>query len=212
MKRGAALLVIDMQREFCDRRGYAARTGMAMDRLQAPIPQIARLIRAARLAQITVIYTREGHRPDLRDLSPAKRARSAAAGAPIGSAGPLGRRLIRGEAGHEIIDALEPRPGETVIDKPGYGAFYATDLELILRNRGISLLYFTGVTTDVCVHSTLREAVDRGFECITVSDGCAASDPAIHAAMLACIGGEGGILGAVGTTEEVLASWDPAAP
>jgi nicotinamidase-related amidase len=185
---------------------------LAVERLQAPIPQIRRLLAAARSAEMMVIYTREGHRPDLLDLTPLKRARSAAAGAPIGSAGPLGRFLVRGEPGHDIVEALRPRPAEAVIDKPGYGAFHATDLELILRSRGIGRLYLTGVTTDICVHSTLREAVDRGFDCVTLGDACAASDPAIHAAMLACIGAEGGILGTVDTTERTLAAWGQKSP
>ena len=142
-----------------------------------------------------VIHTREGHRPDLSDLTAFKRPRAAGSGAAIGSTGPLGRLLVRGEPGHAIIEEAAPLPGETVIDKPGFGAFYATDLELILRSAGISRLTLAGVTTDICVHSTLREAVDRGFDCTTVGDACAAGDPAIHEAMLACIAGEGGILG-----------------
>jgi nicotinamidase-related amidase len=115
--------------------------------------------------------------------------------------------LVRGEPGHAIIEELAPREGEQVIDKPGFGAFYATDLELLLRTRGITSLTFTGVTTDICVHSTLREAVDRGFDCVTVADACAAGDPGIHAAMVACIAGEGGILGKVASTTEVLHNW-----
>ena len=124
--------------------------------------------------------------------------------------GPLGRLLVRGEAGHAIIPELEALPGERIIDKPGFGAFYATDLEHVLRCQGIRELTIAGVTTDICVHSTLREAVDRGFECVTVGDACAAADPAIHAAMLACIDGEGSILGKVSSTNEIVAVWDPA--
>jgi nicotinamidase-related amidase len=122
----------------------------------------------------------------------------------IGSAGPMGRLLIRGEYGHDIIDELTPQSGDILIDKPGYGAFQHTDLALILHNRGIQRLLLTGVTTDICVHSTLREAVDRSYDCLTIGDACAASHTDIHAAMLACIQGEGGILGSVQTTAEVL--------
>jgi nicotinamidase-related amidase len=143
----------------------------------------------------------------LSDLSAVKKRRAAGCGAAIGSVGPLGRLLVRGELGHAIIDELAPATGETIIDKPGFGAFYATDLELILRTAGIVRLFFAGVTTDICVHSSLREAIDRGFDCVTVGDACAAGDPAIHAAMLACIAGEGGILGKVLSTQQVLSSW-----
>jgi len=199
-----ALLIIDMQRDFLAPGGYAEQAGLAIDRLRAPIPQIQMLLQAARSQGLTIVYTREGHRPDLSDVSPAKLRRSQRAGATIGSAGPLGRWLIRGEYGHDIIDELTPQGGEILIDKPGYGAFQHTDLALILHNRGIQRLLLTGVTTDICVHSTLREAVDRGFDCLTVSDACATTRPDIHAAMLACIQGEGGILGTVQTTAEVL--------
>ena len=154
-----------------------------------------------------MIHTREGHRTDLSDLTVFKQRRAAGSGAPIGSVGPLGRLLVRGEPGHAIIADVAPLPGETVIDKPGFGAFYATDLEPILRAAGISSLTIAGVTTDICVHSTLREAVDRGFDCTTVADACAAGDPAVHAAMLTCIAGEGGILGRVLDTDAVVAEW-----
>jgi nicotinamidase-related amidase len=142
-----------------------------------------------------VVHTREGHRPDLSDCPPAKLRRSVAAGAPIGSPGPLGRLLVRGERGHDFVDELQPLPGEVVLDKPGYGAFHQTDLAQILAARGIDTLLLCGVTTEVCVHSTLREAVDRGFHCLTVADACAGNDPALHAAALAMIGLEGGIFG-----------------
>jgi nicotinamidase-related amidase len=204
---GTALLIIDMQRDFLDPAGYVAQTGVDVGILRATIDPVRRLLAAARAAQIKVIHTREGHRPDLSDLTAVKRRRAAGAGAPIGSMGPLGRLLVRGERGHAIIDEVAPLPGEPVIDKPGFGAFYATDLELILRVAGITALTIAGVTTDVCVHSTLREAVDRGFECSLVGDACAAGDPAIHAAMLACVAGEGGILGRVTNTDEVVNAW-----
>jgi len=202
-----ALIVIDMQRDFLDPAGYIGQSGVDVRTLRAAIPNVGRLLSAARAAGITVIHTREGHRPDLSDLTAVKRRRAIRAGAPIGSAGPLGRLLVRGEPGHAIIEELAPLDNEAVIDKPGFGAFYATDLELLLRRAGIAALTLAGVTTDICVHSTLREAVDRGFECVTVGDACAAGDPSIHAAMLACIDGEGGILGRVASTDQVIAEW-----
>jgi biuret amidohydrolase len=205
--RASALLVIDMQRDFLDPLGYVAQTGVDVSILRRTIAPVRRLLLAARAAKIPVIHTREGHRADLSDLTGFKQRRAAGSGAPIGSVGPLGRLLVRGEPGHAIIAEVAPLPGETVIDKPGFGAFYATDLELILRAAGISALTIAGVTTDICVHSTLREAIDRGFDCTTVADACAAGDPAVHAAMLACIAGEGGILGRVLGTDAVVAEW-----
>ena len=207
MRDDTALLIIDMQRDFLDPDGYVARGGVDVAILRAIIPRVQSLLHAARVAGITVIHTREGHRSDLADLNAAKQRRATRAGAPFGSRGPLGRLLVRGEPGHAIIAELAPLPGEPVIDKPGYGAFYQTDLELVLRRAGIKALAVCGVTTDVCVHSTVREAIDRGFECVTVGDACAAGDPAIHEAMLACIAGEGGILGQVASTEQVLTAW-----
>jgi biuret amidohydrolase len=202
-----ALIVIDMQRDFLDSAGYIARSGVDVSPLRAIIPEVGSLLQAARRSGLLVIHTREGHRPDLSDLTAVKKRRAASCGAAIGSVGPLGRLLVRGEPGHAIIEELAPVTGEIVIDKPGFGAFYSTDLELILRAAGITQLLIAGVTTDICVHSTLREAIDRGFDCVTVGDACAAGDPAIHAAMLACIAGEGGILGAVRSTQEVLSAW-----
>lgn len=202
-----ALLIIDMQRDFCSSGGYGEQAGMDVQILRRPIPQILRLLEAARAASHLVIFTREGHRPDLSDCAPTKMARSIVSGGEIGKDGPMGRLLIRGEIGHDIIKELSPQPGEPVIDKPGYGSFYQTDLEIILRSAGVTRLVLTGITTDVCVHSTLREAIDRGFECITVDDACAASDPKIHAAALAMIHGEGNIFGEVLNTDEVLERW-----
>ena len=199
-----ALLIIDMQRDFCDPGGYAAQAGMDVSRLRAPIPVIHAVREQARRLSMLVIYTREGHRADGSDCHPEKLRRSQRAGAGIGSAGPLGRLLIRGERGHDMVDELQPVPGEVVVDKPGYGAFYQTDLELLLRSRGIRGLVLTGVTTDVCVHSTLREAVDRGYACTTVADGCAAADPQLHAAALRMIEGEGNILGRVTASTTLL--------
>jgi len=205
--RACALLVIDMQRDFLDPLGYVAQTGVDVSILRRTIAPVRRLLAAARAATIPVIHTREGHRTDLSDLTVFKQRRATGSGAPIGSVGPLGRLLVRGEPGHAILAEVAPRSGEIVIDKPGFGAFYATDLALVLRTAGISALTIAGVTTDICVHSTLREAVDRGFNCTTVADACAAGDPAVHAAMLACIAGEGGILGRVLNTDAVVAEW-----
>ena len=204
---GTALLVIDMQRDFLDPLGYVAQSGVDVSILRRTIEPVRRLLAAARAAKIPVFHTREGHRPDLSDLTAFKRQRAAGSGAAIGSVGPLGRLLVRGERGHAIIEEVAPLPGEPVVDKPGFGAFYSTDLELMLRTAGISALTIAGVTTDVCVHSTLREAVDRGFECTTVSDACAAGDPAVHDAMIRCIAGEGGILGRVLDTHAVVTAW-----
>ncbi|WP_313477025.1 cysteine hydrolase family protein [Stutzerimonas kunmingensis] len=198
-----ALLVIDMQRDFCALGGYADQAGMDVSRLRAPIPAIQALLDRARSLGMLVAHTREGHRPDLSDLPEPKRRRAEATGAPIGSAGPLGRLLVRGEFGHDLIDELQPRAGEPVIDKPGYSAFAYTDLELILRRR-IEQLILTGVTTEVCVSSTLRQAIDLGFDCLTVSDACASSDPQLHAAALAMIEVEGGLFGSVTDSASLL--------
>jgi biuret amidohydrolase len=168
---------------------------------------VQRLLAAARSLGVRVIHTREGHRPDLTDLTQFKRRRTLGSGAPIGSPGPLGRLLVRGEYGHGIIDEVAPLPAEVVIDKPGFGAFYATDLELLLRAGGITHLALAGVTTDICVHTTLREAIDRGFDCTTIADACAAGDPEVHAVMLRCIAGEGNILGQVLDSADVIAQW-----
>jgi nicotinamidase-related amidase len=200
-----ALLVIDMQRDFCDPRGFGAQAGLDTARLARAAARVRVMLDAARGAGILVVHTREGHLPDLSDCWPEKRRRSRAAGAEIGSAGPLGRLLVRSEYGHDFIDALAPLPGEAVVDKPGYGAFYRTNLEALLAARGIDTLLLCGVTTEVCVHSTLREAVDRGYRCLTVGDTCAASDPALQDAALAMIKVEGGIFGGVVDASEAAA-------
>jgi nicotinamidase-related amidase len=202
-----ALLVIDMQRDFLDPRGYVAQSGVDVSLLRVTIEPVQRLLAAARSLGVRVIHTREGHRPDLSDLTPFKRQRTQGSGAAIGSPGPLGRLLVRGEYGHDIVDEVAPWPGEAVVDKPGFGAFYATDLELLLRAGEITHLALAGVTTDICVHTTLREAIDRGFFCTTISDACAAGDPDVHAAMLKCIAGEGNILGQVRDTRAMIEEW-----
>ena len=200
-----ALLVIDMQRDFLDPGGYAALAGLDIVPMRKVIPRIAQLLDCARLHNILVIHTREGHRPDLSDCPGAKLTRSKNAGAGIGSAGPLGRLLVRGESGHDIIDELRPLMGEPVVDKPGYGAFHQTDLAQILEARGICRLLVCGVTTEVCVHSTLREAVDRGYQCTVISDACGSAYPDLHEAALRMVAIEGGIFGRVVDTGHVIA-------
>lgn len=193
----SALLVIDMQRDFLLPQGYAAHAGLDIEPLRAVIGPIGRLLEAARAARITIVHTREGHPPDLADCPPYKLERSRKAGAEIGGRGPLGRLLVRGEYGHDFIDELRPAPGEFVIDKPGYSAFEHTPLAAMLTTRGIDTLLLCGITTEVCVSSTLRAAIDRGYRCHTVADACASSDRDLHAAALRMIGVEGGIFGTV---------------
>ncbi|MEN6585371.1 MAG: isochorismatase family cysteine hydrolase [Sulfuricella sp.] len=200
-----ALLIIDMQRDFLAHDGYAALAGLDVDALRRAIPAAQALLDAARQRGMLVVHTREGHRPDLSDCPPAKMARSRAAGAEIGSPGPLGRLLVRGEFGHDIIDELRPQPGEPIVDKPGYGAFHQTDLAHILETRGIRQLVIAGVTTEVCVHSTLREAVDRGYRCTLVGDACASAYPHLHQAALEMVAVEGGIFGKVADSARMLA-------
>lgn len=207
-----ALIVIDMQRDFCSPGGYAHQAGLDITRMQAVVHQVKALLAAARRAGLLVIHTREGHLPDLSDCPPAKLARSTAAGAPIGSPGPLGRLLVRGEQGHDFVPELSPLASEHVIDKPGYGAFHKTTLGTLLSAFGIHRLILCGVTTEVCVHSTLREAVDRGFECLTIGDATAASQPELQSPALAMIGVEGGIFGAVCKTTELVMALDALPP
>lgn len=199
-----ALLVIDMQRDFLAPEGYAAQAGLDIAPLAATIRPIEQLLAVGRAAGLLIVHTREGHVPDLSDCPPYKRERSRRAGAEIGSKGPLGRLLVRGETGHDFVEALRPRKQEIVIDKPGYSAFAHTELQHVLITRGIDTLIMTGVTTEVCVSSTLRAAIDLGYRCITVSDACASSNPTLHKAALAMIGVEGGIFGEVATTAEVV--------
>ena len=201
----AGLLIIDMQRDFLEPGGFGEILGNDVAQLRRTIVPNRRLLEAWRAAGLFVTHTREGHKADLSDLPPAKKARGRSKTC-IGDPGPMGRILIRGEAGHDIIPELYPLSDEPVFDKPGKGAFYATDLESILKHRGIRQLVVTGVTTEVCVNTTVREANDRGFDCLVLEDCVGSYFPEFHASGLKMIKAQGGIFGWVGTSSDVIAA------
>jgi nicotinamidase-related amidase len=200
-----ALVIIDMQRDFLQAGGFGAMLGNDVSMLTRVVEPLGAVLDAARAAGLMVIHTREGHRPDLSDCPPSKLARGHL-DTPIGADGPNGRVLVRGERGHDIVDELAPIEGEVVLDKPGKGAFYATDLELLLRNAQITSLVVTGVTTEVCVHTTVREANDRGFECLVLSDCVGSYFPEFQEVGLKMIAAQGGIFGWVAASQDLLAS------
>lgn len=201
--RATALMVIDMQNDFLNPGGFGEFLGNDVSLLRRAIEPTKNVLNAARRAGIRVIHTREGHRPDLSDCPPSKRMRGRLK-IRIGDEGPMGRVLVRGYKGHDIIDELRPLEGEPVIDKPGKGSFYATDLHLILQNWGIKYLIVTGVTTEVCVHTTVREANDRGYECLVLEDCVASYFPEFHEVGIKMIKAQGGIFGWVSNSKEFI--------
>jgi nicotinamidase-related amidase len=200
-----ALIVIDLQRDFLEPGGFGELLGNDVSLLARVVEPVSAVLAAARAKGMLVVHTREGHRPDLSDCPPAKLARGRLETG-IGDPGPKGRILVRGEEGHDIVDAVAPLPTEIVLDKPGKGSFYATDLELLLRNRGTTHLLVTGVTTEVCVHTTVREANDRGFECLVLADCVGSYFPEFHETGLRMIAAQGGIFGWVAESVELLAA------
>ncbi|MBV9674579.1 MAG: cysteine hydrolase [Verrucomicrobia bacterium] len=201
----SALLIIDMQRDFLEPGGFGEMLGNDISRLRCTIEPNRQLLAAWRSARLKVIHTREGHRPDLSDLSPAKKKRSRSQ-TTIGDIGPMGRILVRGEPGHDIIPELHPFSGEPVIDKPGKGAFFGTDLQTILQNCGIRKLIVTGVTTEVCVHTTVREANDRGYDCLVLEDCVGSYFAEFHAVGLKMIRAQTGIFGWVSDSARTLSA------
>ena len=201
--------MIDFQRDFCAPGGYSDQCG-GIDWVTPIVPHAKRLLDSARSLGVTVVHTREGYAPDLSDLHPERLERSRAAGAAYGTSGPMGRLMIRGEHGQDIIDELKPVPGEPVLDKATYGAFYGSGLEEILREAGVRRLAIAGVTADVCVHTTLREATDRGFNCYYVKDAISTFDPDVRRACETMVEQEGGIWGSLVTVDQMIGLWKSA--
>ena len=199
-----AFLIIDMQRDFLLPGGFGEALGNDVSATNVIIPHVKKMLDKARELGMFVIHTREGHRPDLSDVPPSKMRR----GGDIGKPGPMGRILVRGEYGHDIVDELQPIDGEPIIDKPGKGSFYQTDLEVILQSKGIKSLLVAGVTTHVCVQTTIREANDRGYECLMLEDCCAAFDRRDHEDSIRMIHQQGGIFGWTAPSANVLSALD----